>query len=132
MPTSKFYSAVVKGGFWETNGVGNLTPIPGARSYNRRIVAQSLGGSRLLAFKELVEVLNGAAPGVSASKIVPVVRASVELGGVRPIDQVAIIARPSTAADQQEIDQDLLTMTSRTTFGATPPFNGDRNPLGTR
>ena len=132
MATTKTYAATVKGGFWETNGVGNLGSIPGARGYGRRVVAQMMGGSRLLAFKEIADRLNGAAPGLVATKTVPVVSASVELGGVRPIQQVQIINRATTAADALEIDEDLYTMTNRTTFGANPPINGDRNPLGTR
>lgn len=132
MATSKTYTAIVKGGFWESNGIGNLSSIPGARGYGRRVVAQMMGGSRLLAFKELADTLNGVAPGAVATKIVPVVSAREELGGVRPITQVAIINRATTAADKQEIDDDLYTMTNRTTFGANPPINGDRNPLGTR
>ena len=132
MATTKTYTAVVKGGFWESNGVANLTNVPGGRSYARRNVAQWLVGSRLMAFKELADRLNGVAPGAVASKTVPVIAASQELGGVRQVNQVSIINRATTAADVTEIDDDLYTMTNRTTFGATPPINGDRNPLGTR
>jgi|SRR6188768_1446561 len=132
MATSKTYTAVVKGGFWESNGVANLTNIPGGRSYARRNVAQWLGGSRLLSFKEIADKLNGAGPGLTATKTVPVISASQELGGVRQVQQVSIINRATTAADALEIDEDLYTMTNRTTFGASPPINGDRNPLGTR
>lgn len=132
MATTKTYTAIVKGGFWESNGIGSLSSIPGARGYGRRIVAQMMGGSRLLAFKEIADRLNGAAPGLVATKVVPVVSASQELGGVRPINQVAVINRATTAADALEIDEDLYTMTNRTTFGTNPPINGDRNPLGTR
>ena len=132
MATTKTYTAVVKGGFWESNGVANLTNVPGGRSYARRNVAQWLGGSRLLSFKEIADKLNGAGPGLTATKTVPVISASQELGGVRQVQQVSIINRATTAADALEIDEDLYTMTNRTTFGASPPINGDRNPLGTR
>ena len=132
MATSKTYTAVVKGGFWESNGIGSLTPIPGSRSYARRRTAQSFGGSGLAAMRELGETLNGAAPGALAFKAMGVIAASEELGGVRKVNQVPIINRATTAADKQEIDEDLWTMTNRTTFGANPPMNGDRNPLGTR
>lgn len=132
MPTSKTYNATVKGGFWESNGVGSLGPVPGGRSFARRLVAQWLGGSKLLAFKEIADRLNGAAPGLVANKSVGVISPSVELGGVRAVNQVSVINRATTAADAQEIDEDLYTMTNRTTFGANPPINGDRNPLGTR
>jgi hypothetical protein len=132
MATTKTYSAVVRGGFWETNGIGTLTPIPGSRSFSRRFTAQRFGGSGLAAMRELAETLNGAAPGGVAFKAIGVVSASPELGGLRPIAMVAAINRVTTAADKQELDEDLWTMTNRTTFGAFPPINGDRNPLGTR
>jgi len=132
MPTTKSYTASVAGGFWPANGVGSLTNIPGSRSFARRITAQMIGGSRILAFRELCDKLNGAAPGVTAKKTVPVIQASSELGGVRQVLQVDLVNRATTAQDQQEIDDDLWTMTTRTTFGASPPANLDRNPLGTR
>jgi hypothetical protein len=82
--------------------------------------------------KELADQLNGVAPGAIASKTVGTVSASTELGGVRQIVQAVVISRATTAADKQEIDDDFYTMTNRTTFGANPPANLDRNPLGTR
>lgn len=132
MPTSKSYTAVVKGGFWESNGIGSLTNIVGSRSYPRRQTAQRFGGSGLSYMRELAETLNGQAPGAVAFKATTVVSASQELGGVRPITTVTVINRATTAADKQEIDEDLWTMTNRTTYGANPPPNLDRNPLGTR
>jgi len=132
MATSKNYSAVVKGGFWETNGVGTLANHPLVRPSARRLVAQWLGGSKLMYVKELADTLNGVAPGAVASKSTGVVSASVELGGVRPIVQAVVVNRATTATDKQEIDDDFYTMTNRTTFGANPPANLDRNPLGTR
>jgi hypothetical protein len=132
MPTSKNYSAVVKGGFWETNGVNPLANHPAVRPFARRLVAQWLGGSKLMYIKELADSLNGVAPGATATKSVGTVSASTELGGARQIVQAVVVNRVTTAADRQEIDDDFYTMTNRTTFGATPPINGDRNPLGTR
>lgn len=132
MATSKTYTATVLGGFWPTNGIGTLTNVPGGRSFARRLVAQWLGGSRLMYIKEIADQLNGVAPGAIASKTVGVVSASVELGGVRPITQAVVVSRATTAADRQEVDEDFYTMTSRTTYGANPPANLDRNPLGTR
>ena len=132
MATSKNYSAVVKGGFWETNGVGTLGNHPAVRPFARRLVAQWLGGSKLMYIKELADRLNGVAPGALASKTVGVVSASPELGGLRPIVQAVVINRVTTAADQQEIDDDFYTMTGRTTYGANPVPNLDHNPHGTR
>lgn len=132
MATSKNYSAVVKGGFWESNGVGTLANHPQVRPFARRLVAMWLGGSKLMQIKEIGDQLNGVAPGAIASKTVGVVSASSELGGVRPIVQAVVISRATTAADKQEIDDDFYTMTGRTTYGANPVANLDRNPLGTR
>jgi hypothetical protein len=132
MPTSKNYSAVVKGGFWETNGVNPLSNHPAVRPFARRLVAQWLGGSKLMYIKELADTLNGVAPGAVATKTVGTVSASTELGGARQIVQAVVVSRATTAADRQEIDDDFYTMTNRTTFGGSPPINGDRNPLGTR
>lgn len=132
MATTKTYVATVLGGFWPANGIGSLTNIPGGRSYSRRYTAQRFGGSGLSAVRELAETLNGVAPGALAFKSIGVVSASQELGGVRAITPVPIINRVTTAADKQELDEDLWTMTNRTTYGANPPANLDRNPLGTR
>jgi len=132
MATTKSYVAVVKGGFWESNGVGSLANIPGSRSFPRRFTAQKFGGSGLAAMREIAETLNGAVPGGVAFKTLGVVSSSPELGGLRPIVLVPVVNRATIAADKQELDEDLWTMTNRTTFGAFPPINGDRNPLGTR
>jgi hypothetical protein len=132
MPTTKSYAATVNGGFWPTNGVGTLTNIPASRSFGRRIAAMMLGGSRLQALRTLGDALNGVAPGALATKTLAAVAATVELGGVRPIVQVPVVNRVTTAADQAEIDDDIWTMSTRTTFGPNPPPNLDRNPLGTR
>jgi hypothetical protein len=132
MATTKSYTATVLGGFWPSNGVGTLTNIPGSRGYGRRSAAQALGGSRLQALRELGETLTGVAPGALASKTLAAVSASSELGGVRPIVQVPVINRVTTVADVTEIDDDIWSMSTKTTFGPNPPINLDRNPLGTR
>jgi hypothetical protein len=130
MATSKTYTATVKGGFWETNGVGSLSNHPGVRPSGRRMAAQWLDGS--FALRELIDKLLGQAPGTTALKTLGVIAASTELGGVRQVTQVNFINRATTVADKTEIDDDLLTMTGRTSFGDSPPANLDRNPLGTR
>lgn len=81
--------------------------------------------------------LNGVAPGANATKTIgrtgPTGAAvNDELGGVRPVFNFTIINRNTTAADVTEILQDFLTFSTGTTFGANPPANLDRNPLGTR
>jgi len=124
-------TATVKGGFWPANGIGSLTQISGKGSL-RRIVAQALGMDQLQDQRELLETLNGVAPGATALKTSARVVAAEELGGKRLIEQVTIINRATTAADVTELNADFLTLTTRTSFGATPPANKDLNPLGTR
>ena len=76
--------------------------------------------------------LNGVAPGATALKVIGRIQPTVELGGVRPIANDTIINRATTAADVTEILTDVLSYVTLNSFGATPPANLDRNPLGTR
>jgi len=124
-------TATVKGGFWPANGVQSLTQISGKGAL-RRLIAQALAVDQLSDQRELLETLNGVAPGATALKTSARVVAAEELGGKRLIEQVTIINRATTAADVTELNADFLTLTTRTSFGATPPANKDLNPLGTR
>jgi hypothetical protein len=124
-------TATVKGGFWPANGIGSLTQISGKGSL-RRIVAQALGMDQLQDQRELLETLNGVAPGSTALKTSARVVAAEELGGKRLIEQATVINRATTAADVTELTADFLTLTTRTSFGSSPPANKDLNPLGTR
>jgi hypothetical protein len=124
-------TATVLGGFWPTNGVNTLASISG-EGEERRQVAKALGHRAMLPTREIWRALTGAAPGGLASKSYTRVAAGSELGGLRPIETVQAVNRVTTAADAAEIIADFLTYTTRTTFGATPPANLDRNPLGTR
>jgi hypothetical protein len=85
-----------------------------------------------LANRAIMVALMGVAPGATATKNYTRVAASAELGGVRAIETQALVNRVTTAADVTEMVTDYLTMTTRTTFGAAPVPNLDRNPLGTR
>jgi hypothetical protein len=58
--------------------------------------------------------------------------AAVELGGVRATEAINLINRATVAGDVTEINADILSVTTRTTFGASPPSNKDGNPLGYR
>jgi hypothetical protein len=124
--------ATVLGGFWPQNGVNSLGSISGEGS-DRRIVRQALGTSRgQLANRQIITSLLGVAPGATATKTITRVANAVELGGVRTIETVSLVNRVTTAADVTEMTQDFLLLTTLTTFGANPPANLDRNPLGTR
>jgi hypothetical protein len=124
-------TATVLGGFWPQNGVNSLTQVSGEGEERRRI-RQELGGMGMLRMREIIRALNGVAPGGTASKTIGRITETGELGGQRPIAAVSLINRATTAADVTEITTDFLTFTTNSSFGATPPANLDRNPLGTR
>jgi hypothetical protein len=129
-------TATVLGGFWPQNGVGTLTSANG-ESGGRRIVRHNLGEQSLMRMRALMTALNGVAPGAVAAKTIGRTGPSTaavndELGGVRPIFQFSIVNRVTTAADVTEILTDFLSFVTLNTFGANPPANLDRNPLGTR
>lgn len=124
-------TAAVKGGFFETNGVSSLASMSGEDGQRRRL-RKWLSGRGLLGFREIMFVLTGAAPGATATKNYTVVGAREELGGLRPIDTSVLVNRATTAADVTEIQSEILRYATKGTFGANPPPNLDRNPLGTR
>jgi hypothetical protein len=124
-------TATVRGGFWETNGVGSLASMSGEDG-QRRDVRMRLGEKGMMAIREIMFVLTGAAPGANATKNYTAVAPSVELGGLRTIETQVLVNRATTAADVSEIQQELLRFVTKNTFGANPPPNLDRNPLGTR
>jgi hypothetical protein len=123
--------ATVKGGLYETVGLTTLTQISGVGQQRRR-VAQLLGDKSLLDLRQRLIALVGAAAGGAALKTIGRVEANVELGGKRTIETETLINRNTTAGDVTLINNDLLALTSKTTFGASPPANLDGNPLGTR
>jgi len=120
-------SAVIKGGFFEVNGVGPLTPISG-RSAARRRVAQWMSKKGTYAMREDLRTLDGAVAGTVATKTYTQVQNSVELGGRRTIETVNLISRATTAQDVTDTKADLLSLAARTT--KTAQVNLNRNPLG--
>jgi len=98
----------------------------------KRIGAQFLAHKGAMEFRALVDALLGAAAGGMATKTYPEIAASAELGGMRSINQVNLVNRVTTANDVADIKKALTSLSPNTTFGANPPINGDRNPLGTR
>lgn len=129
-------TATVLGGFWPTNGVNSLAQVNGEGG-ERKMVRRQLGSQSLMKMRALMTALNGVAPGATATKTIGRTgptgsTVNDELGGVRPVYNATIINRATTAGDVTEILQDFLSYVTLNTFGANPPANLDRNPLGTR
>lgn len=125
------YSATVKGGLYETNGVTTLTPQQGKSPW-RRYISQILGKKSMFMIRAKMNALTGAATGGAVSKTYGRIQDSTELGGARVIEQQVLASGVSDAADVTEIKGDFFNHTALTTFGSSPPINLDRNPLGTR
>lgn len=123
--------AQVKGGFWAQYGVTMTSITTNGRGAARRLIAQALGKKGNLALRETMETLNGAAPGAVAAKTYSRIQASEELGGKRVVETETLINRATTATDKNDINADVLSLTSRT-HDPTPVPNLDGNPLGTR
>lgn len=123
-------AASVSGGFWPENGVSTLNTIH-TTSALRRIASQALGKKSTYALRELMETLNGAAAGSTATKTYARIQANEELGGVRTIESQSLVNRVTTTADKNDINADVLSLSSKT-YDPTPVANGDGNPLGTR
>jgi hypothetical protein len=125
-------TANVKGGlFGDSVGLSQLVSISGKDGL-RSSVAKDLSQKSMLALRKIMVVTAGVAPGAVATQMYPQVEANVELGGKRAITQTALINRATTTADVNEYKNDLLTWSTRTTFGSNPVPNKDGNPLGTR
>jgi hypothetical protein len=123
--------ASVKGGLFETAGQSYLVTAHTTRGLRRK-AATALGMRGQLYFRELMSKLNGAAPGVQTDKKLARVAATEDLSGVRPIELEVLCAGPTTANHKNLIDNNILSRTTKTTFGNSPPPNLDGNPLGTR
>lgn len=122
--------ATVLGGFFSQFS-GVLTQIKG-KSPQRRRAAQALSKLGVMDLRARMTALDGVAAGATASKNYSRVVAATELGGVRAVETIALINRATVAADTTLIEHDVNTLSTNTTFGASPPANLDGNPLGTR
>lgn len=120
--------ADVKGGFFAQYGA-TLTEMQGIAP-NRRLIAQKMGTQGLVAEREILRTLDGAVAGAVATKTRARITNSTELGGLRTVENVNLVNRATTAADVTRTKRDLLSLSAITTMAS--PFNGDRNPLGTR
>lgn len=124
--------ATVLGGFFPANGVATLNSIETTSSPRRR-VAQYMSDKGMRALRAEAKALDGVAPGANATATNARVDGSTaELGGKRVIETETLVNRATTAADVTAINNNLYSLTTRTSFGATPPANLDGNPLGTR
>lgn len=123
-------TATVKGGFWEQYGL-SMTGVSTTNAQKKR-AAQALATKGSMGLREIAETLNGAAAGSTATKTLGRVSANEELGGKRTIETETLVNRATTTADRDEINSDIFSLTSKTTFGSSPPANKDGNPLGTR
>lgn len=124
-------TAIVKGGFWESNGVGSLASMSGENGL-RGEIEHLFNTQGLHAIRQVLITLMGPGLGQTAQKTRTRVAPTVELGGLRAIETINLINRPTVAADQAEIVSDFLRQSLNSTFGSSPPPNLDRNPLGTR
>lgn len=126
------YAMNARGGLF---GDGQPGPVPIAsiavEQSSRVRAAKALGTRSAQVIKALATALNGAAPGATATYQFPQIDGSTsELGGKRPVNQVVMVNRATTSADVTEINNTILTWSTRTTFAKTPPINKDQSPLG--
>lgn len=122
--------ATVKGGLFDQYGT-TLSSIDGRHS-NRREIAQLLGTRAEMVTRALMTALNGVAPGANATKTISRIKADEDLSGKRTIETQTLINRNTVAGDVTQIVADILSYTTKTSFGASPVANKDGNPLGTR
>ena len=125
------YAADVKGGLHAQYGaaIGGISPYF-QNNNNTRVARQMLDDKGEYNFRAIVNNLLGQAPGVSTVVTYSEIQASPELGGVRPVVNTVTLNRPTLASDVTDAKNALTSMTSLTTMPS--PYNGDRNPLGTR
>ncbi len=121
-------TADIKGGFYEQYG-STLAQVS-TTSASKRMAAQALARKGMMALREKMETLNGAASGSAASKTLSRIAAAEDLSGVRTIETETLVSANTAAGDITEINEDILALTTRTTMAS--PANGDGNPLGTR
>lgn len=125
------YVATIKGGFWaQYTGVLTSIDLATTNAKDHRRIAQELSHKKNLEARGILDALIGVAPGATALVNYPEIQANPDMGGIRPVTLVPIINRATTAADVTDMKETITTLSSDTTMAS--PFNGDRNPLGTR
>lgn len=125
------FTAQVKGGL-HANYASSL---PSIEPYNgfmdHKHTAQSLAHKGDFEARAITDALIGAAPGATALYNYTEIEANQEMGGRRNIVTTALVNRATTAQDVSDV-KETITSLSSDTFVPNPPYNGDRNPLGTR
>lgn len=128
---SKF-SAQVKGGL-HANYSNTLNSIEAWNSiFDHRYAAQALAHKGDFEWRTILNALIGAAVGGTATYNYSEIEPNVEMGGRRNIISTALVNRVTTANDASDLKSEITNLSANTTFGASPPPNGDHNPLGTR
>lgn len=97
-------------------------------SQSKRRISQLLAQRGNMALREIMETLNGIVAGSTALKTITQIANASDLGGVRAIETINLVNRVTTTADRNDINADLLTLSSKT-YDSTPIANGDGNPL---
>lgn len=124
--------ATVKGGLFAQYSSQLPSIEPYVLSMDHRRMAQYLAHKTQFEFRQILDTLVLSGVGATAtynySEIDPV---SSEMGGKRAIVSTPIINRTVTGNDIADV-RETVTSLSADTFVPNPPYNGDRNPLGTR
>jgi hypothetical protein len=126
------YSAAVKGGLHANYGptIGGAKISWNDANSTRAVQALSRKGS--YALREFIDSFaSNVVPGANVRFRMNQISASPELGGKRPIDDIWLIDRVSTAADVLMVKA-AVTEHSELTHTIEQAVNLDRNPLGTR
>lgn len=123
--------ATVLGGFFAQYS-SSLSQIRGVSPARRRI-EQLLARKGLRDLRARITATDGVVVGSNATALNRRVDSNQELGGVRAIEIETLINRNTVVNDPIIAEATVFgTMTSRTSFGASPIANLDGNPLGTR
>lgn len=125
------YVAVVKGGYWaQYQSVLSSIDVATTNAKDHRRIAQELSHKKNLEARAIIDALLGVAPGATALANYYEIQPAVDMGGIRVVAPTALINRATTSADVTDMKETITTLSSDTTMAS--PFNGDRNPLGTR
>lgn len=125
------YVASVKGGYWsQFQSVLTSIDVATTNAKDHRRIAQELSHKKNLEARAIIDALLGVAPGATALANYSEIQPAVDMGGIRVVAPSVIINRATTAADVTDMKETITSLSSDTTMAS--PFNGDRNPLGTR
>lgn len=120
-------SVNVKGGFWGDLGA-SFVLASGHNTIKRRI-ARLFNRPSMRGYRELALELNGAAAGEAAEathkQVLARENTAGELGGLRTVETVVDVDRNTTAADETDIDENILAYPLEP---STYAVNGDGNP----